>query len=211
MKIVWHGHSCFEIDDGLVIVIDPHDGRSIGIKTPVVRADIVLVSHDHFDHNCVRIVRGEPSVVREHGERTIRGLKITGLPTYHDADGGAKRGKNTIFCFELDGIRFCHCGDLGHMLSEEQLLAIGQVDVLFIPVGGVFTIDGGQARTLVGQLKPRVAIPMHFRFGGLSISINNLDPFLEGVPEWLVQHVGNEIDFTKDELPQSTEFWVFSP
>jgi L-ascorbate metabolism protein UlaG (beta-lactamase superfamily) len=211
MRMLWHGHSCFEIHDNLVLVTDPHDGRSIGIKTPVVKADIVLISQDHFDHNCARIVRGDPVVVKEPGERVVKGLKITGIPTFHDCELGAKRGKNIIFRFELDGVRYAHCGDLGHMLNQEQIKAVGPVDILFIPVGGVFTITVPQAHELVDLLKPRVVVPMHFRFGGLSISINNIEPFLEGIPDGSVVRVGNEVDFTKEELPANTEYWVFSP
>ncbi len=211
MKIVWHGHSCFEIQDGLTVVTDPHDGKSIGIKPPTVKADVLLVSHDHFDHNCVRIVKGEPQIVRESGETVIGDLQIRGIPTFHDAEGGLKRGKNIVFCFEMDGIRFCHCGDLGHVLDAEQAAAIGAVDVLFIPVGGVFTIDSKDAQRVIATLQPAVVIPMHYRIGGLSISIENLDAFLEEIPEEDVLGVGNEIDFGKEDLPQKTEYWVFSP
>ncbi len=190
---------------------DPHDGRSIGIKTPAVKADIVLVSHEHFDHNCVRIVRGDPAVVREPGERTVKGLKILGVPSFHDVEGGAKRGKNIMFKFELDGMRFCHCGDLCHSLSDEQIAELGQIDVLFIPVGGAITLDGKQARELVSRIRPRVAVPMHFRMGGLSMSIETVDRFLENIPADAVLRVGNEVDFLKEDLPPFTECWVFSP
>jgi L-ascorbate metabolism protein UlaG (beta-lactamase superfamily) len=195
----------------MTVVTDPHDGKSIGIKTPLVRADIVLVTHDHFDHNCVRIVRGDPSVVREPGERTLKGIRINGLPTFHDQEGGSRRGRNVIYRFDMDGIRFCHCGDLGHDLTEEQVRAIGPIDILFIPVGGVFTIDGAQARSLVAKLCPRIAIPMHFRWGGLSISVHTIEPFLQGLPEDAVVRVGNEVDFSREDLPPNTEYWVFSP
>nr|WP_272898447.1 MBL fold metallo-hydrolase [Methanomassiliicoccus luminyensis] len=208
--MVWHGHSCFEIRESIGVVTDPHDGKSIGIKPPVARADVVLISHEHFDHNCVRIIKGEPMVMREPGEKTLKGLKVTGIPTFHDKESGDKRGRNTIYVFELDGIRFCHCGDLGHLPSEEQLKAIGTVDILFLPVGGVFTLDGAEAREVVEMVRPRVAVPMHFRLGGLSISIQTVDSFLEGVPDEQVLRVGNEIDFTKEELPVPTEYWVFS-
>jgi|ADurb_Cas_01_Slu_FD_contig_31_1501698_length_1516_multi_17_in_0_out_0_1 L-ascorbate metabolism protein UlaG (beta-lactamase superfamily) len=211
MRIIWHGHSCFEIKDTVTVVTDPHDGKSIGIKTPLVKADIVLVTHDHFDHNCVRIVRGDPSVIRDPGERSLRGVQINGVSTFHDLESGARRGRNIVYHFELDGIRFCHCGDLGHDLTEEQVCAIGPVDVLFVPVGGVFTIDGAQARALVSKLRPRVAIPMHFRWGGLSISVHTIDPFLQGIPEDVVVRVGNEVEFSREDLPPATEFWVFSP
>lgn len=211
MKITWHGHSCFEVRDDLTVVMDPHDGKSIGIKPPVVRADVCLLSHDHFDHNCSRIVRGDPAVVREAGERTVRGLKVLGIPTFHDGEGGSKRGRNIIYRFEMDGIRFAHCGDLGHELDEQQLRALGAVDILFLPVGGVFTIDGHAAQRLVSAVRPKVAIPMHFRFGGLSVTIDPVEPFLEGVPEESVLRVGNEIEFLREELPSQLEYWVFSP
>jgi L-ascorbate metabolism protein UlaG (beta-lactamase superfamily) len=211
MRIVWHGHSCFEVHDGVTVVTDPHDGKSIGIKTPKVKADVILISHDHFDHNCSRIVKGEPTVVREPGERTVKGVKLTGIPTFHDTEGGAKRGKNIVFKFEIEGVRFCHCGDLGHMLSDEQIKVLGPVDVLFVPVGGVITLDGGQARELIKKIRPRIAIPMHFRMVGLSISINTLEPFLEGIPQESILMVGNEVDFVKEELLPTTEYWVFSP
>jgi L-ascorbate metabolism protein UlaG (beta-lactamase superfamily) len=211
MKIVWHGHSCFEVKNNVKVVMDPHDGKSIGIRIPVVKADVLLISHDHFDHNCSRIVKGDFVTVKELGERTERGVKMLGIPTFHDDEEGRRRGRNVVFKFEIDGIKFCHCGDLGHIPSGEQLKAIGIVDVLFIPVGGGPTIDGKQARKIVDMLEPKIAIPMHFRIGGLSMSIQTVDPFLEGLPKRKVLRVGNEIDFVREELPSETEFWVFSP
>lgn len=211
MKIVWHGHSCFEIRDGITVVTDPHDGKSIGIKPPVVKADVVLVSHDHFDHNCIRIVKGDPQIVTDCEETAIGELRIRGVPTFHDKENGSKRGKNTIFCFEMDGIKFCHCGDLGHLLTEKQAEAIGRVDVLFIPVGGVFTIDSHDAKCVIETIKPSVVIPMHYHVGGLSISVDSIDSFLDGLPEEDVLGVGNEIDFNKEDMSSKTEYWVFSP
>ncbi len=211
MKIVWHGHSCFEIRDGITVVTDPHDGKSIGIKPPVVKADVVLVSHDHFDHNCIRIVKGDPQIITDCEETVIGDLKIRGVPSFHDKEEGSKRGKNTIFCFEMDDIKFCHCGDLGHLLTEEQAEAIGPVDVLFIPVGGVFTIDSSDAKKVIETIKPSVVIPMHYHVGGLSISVDSIDSFLDGLSEEDVLGVGNEIDFNKEDMSQKTEYWVFSP
>ncbi len=211
MKIAWHGHSCFEVHDGLVVVMDPHDGKSIGIKPPVVKADICLISHDHFDHNCSRIVHGDPAVVREAGERVVKDLKVSGMTTFHDEEEGAKRGRNIVFRFEMDDISFVHLGDLGQELTDKEIASLGRVDVLFIPVGGVFTIDYAAARRLVDRIRPKVAIPMHFHYGGLSITISPVEPFLEGISEENVLRVGNEIEFARDELPLQTEFWVFSP
>ena len=209
-RIVWHGHACFEINGSSTVVVDPHDGRSIGIKPPVVRADIVLISHDHFDHNCARIVKGDFITVKGAEEREIEGVKIRGVEAFHDEVRGEKRGKIIIYRFEMDGVSFCHCGDIGHKLFREQVEAIVPVDVLFIPVGGVFTIDGQTAHEVVEQIKPRIVIPMHYRLGGLSLSIHTLDPFLKGLGEDLIFRVGNEVDFLPEDLPQKTQYWVFS-
>jgi len=211
MKVAWHGHSCFEVKDAVTVVTDPHDGKSIGMRMPVVKADLLLISHDHFDHNCSRVVKGDFVTVRDPGQRTEKGVKVFGLQTFHDDREGTKRGRNVIFKFELDGVRFCHCGDLGHLLSSDQLRDLSPVDVLFVPVGGVFTIDGGQARKLVNQLKPKIAVPMHFRVGSLSLSIQTADSFLEGLPDRKILRAGNEIDFVPEELPSDTEYWIFSP
>ncbi|QLH74033.1 MAG: MBL fold metallo-hydrolase [Methanomassiliicoccales archaeon] len=210
MRIIWHGHSCFSVKDGVVVVTDPHDGKSIGIKQPVVKADIVLVSHDHFDHNCIRIVKGDFTTIKEPGERTEKGIKILGVQAFHDAEQGGKRGKDVIFKFEVDGVRFCHFGDLGHLLSKDQIEKIGEVDVLFIPVGGVFTINAAEAHRLIDMIRPKIAVPMHYRVGGLSLSIQTLDEFERMARPEKVNKVGNEVEFQPEDLPKSTEYWIFS-
>jgi len=203
-------HSCFEINDQATVVMDPHDGRSIGVKPPSLRADVVTISHDHFDHNAVRVIKGEYVVVKDVTPRTVKGVAIRGITGFHDDVNGEKRGRINIFHLTLDGVRFCHLGDLGHMLSEAQIEELGEVDVLFLPVGGVFTIDGAQAQLLVRSINPKVAIPMHFRVGGLSLSIQNADGFLKGLPDDKVVRVGNEVEFEAEDLPEETEYWVFS-
>ncbi len=209
VRIVWHGHSCFEINGSSTVVIDPHDGKSIGIKTPVVRADIVMITHDHFDHNCTRIVKGDFVSITEAEERVIDGIKIKGVQAYHDDVQGEKRGPVNLYRFEMNGMAFCHCGDLGHLLSPEQVQELTPVDVLFLPVGGGFTIDGEMAHKVVDQLHPRVVIPMHFRVGGLSLSIHTLEPFIRSVDEERVFRIGNELDVYLEDLPEETEYWVF--
>ncbi len=210
MRIVWHMHSCFEVEGSATVVIDPHDGRSIGVKPPSLKADLVLITHDHFDHNAIRVVKGDYVMLKDVAPKRVKGVSVRGTAAFHDDVQGEKRGRMNIFQFTMDGIRFCHLGDLGHLLTDRQVQEIGQVDVLFIPVGGVFTIDGAQAQELVRMMSPRVAIPMHFRVGGLSLSIHNADEFLSGLPEDRVVRVGNEVEFEKEELPESTEYWVFS-
>lgn len=203
-------HSCFEVEGSATVVIDPHDGRSIGVKPPSLKADLVLITHDHFDHNAIRVVKGDYVMLKDVAPKRVKSVSVRGTTAFHDDVQGEKRGRMNIFQFTMDGIRFCHLGDLGHLLTDKQVQEIGQVDVLFVPVGGVFTIDGAQAQELVRRMSPRVAIPMHFRVGGLSLSIHNADEFLSGLPEDRVVRVGNEVEFEKDELPESTEYWVFS-
>lgn len=207
IKIRWHGHACFEISNGKIIVIDPHDGVSIGIAPPKVKADIILISHNHFDHNQARIVSKEGSKIVDSGE--IDGIKIESFITYHDKEKGAKRGENKIHKIEYNDIKLCHLGDLGHILDEELLAKIGEIDILFIPVGGVFTIDANEAWEICNKIETKVIVPMHYKIEGLSLPIDDLGKFLEKV-NWEIRHVANEIELEKDDLPTGKEVWIFS-
>ena len=191
---------------------DPHDGKSLGIPPPKVRADVVLVSHDHFDHNCVRIVQGPDSTTVSKPLMTVeKGVRIEGIEAAHDPDAGARRGKVVLFRFELDGVRFCHLGDLGHVLDEETVDRIAPVDFLFVPVGDTFTIGPGLAKEVISSVKPKVAVPMHYRVPGLGLALQPVQSFLKLFDQAAVVKVGNEVDFSPDELPQAgTEIWVFS-
>ena len=210
LQIRWHGHACFEISDELTIVTDPHDGKSLGIPSPTVQGDIILVSHDHFDHNSVKTVEKEGStVIREPVEQEISGVKIRGVTVYHDECKGAKRGKNNIYIFTVDGITFCHVGDLGHTLDKKTIEKIGEIDILFIPVGGTYTVDAKQAWEVAKSLNPKIIVPMHYKIEGLSLPIATVDEFLDEA-EYRVLKVGNEIDIEKEELPEEPEIWVFT-
>lgn len=213
MRIRWHGHSCFEFENEneLTLVTDPHDGKSIGIKQPVVTADVVIISHDHFDHNAERIVRGNnKKVVTGTGSKTVRGIPIKGIASFHDEEKGAKRGENVISKFEMDGLKLCHMGDLGELLDEKQISQIGDVDILFIPVGGTFTLDAKGAWKVINGINPRVVVPMHYRVGGLSLAIAPVDGFLELADQDKIVKVGNEIELGSEDLPEGQEVWVFS-
>jgi L-ascorbate metabolism protein UlaG (beta-lactamase superfamily) len=213
LLIRWHGHSCFEIGDGneLTIVTDPHDGKSIGIKPPMVKGNIVLMSHDHFDHNCAKVVSAPGTLaITGAGEKTARGVKIKGVHSYHDEACGSKRGENIIFKFEVEGVKLCHLGDLGEELDKEQLAELEEIDVLFIPVGGTFTLDPEGAWQVIKALMPKVVVPMHYRVGGLSLSIQPVENFLAKTDKNSIVKVGNEIEFSKEDLPEKQEVWVFS-
>jgi L-ascorbate metabolism protein UlaG (beta-lactamase superfamily) len=210
LHIRWHGHACWEITNDITLVTDPHDGKSIGIPAPNVAGDIILISHDHYDHNSVKTVEKENSkVITDGRKRNIYDVEIRGVDSFHDEASGTKRGKNIIYKFIMDDINFCHLGDLGHELDDETVRIIRDVDVLFIPIGGNFTVDDFQAWNVIKKIKPRIIIPMHYKIGGLSLSIAGIDAFLEQNPYKLI-HVGNEIDIEKEDLPEESEVWTFT-
>ena len=179
MKLKWLGHSCFLMtaNNGLKVLTDPFE-NSIGYAMPTMEVDIVTTSHDHGDHNNIAAIKGNFTHVKAVGQTAVNGVEIVGIPVYHDDSSGSKRGKNTIFKFTIDGINVCHCGDLGHILSEEQTIALGKVDVLLIPVGGTFTLDAKGACKVIKQLNPVITIPMHFKTDVLNFSIDGINNFL---------------------------------
>ncbi len=204
VKISWYGHAMFAIEDdqGNRIVTDPYDPQ-IGYSLPEVEATIVTVSHDHFDHNNADGIKGNPIVVRETSPREIGGIKIEGLPTYHDTSSGSERGGNIVFFWEMAGLKMAHLGDLGHTLVASQANRLKDLDILFVPVGGVFTVDGETAAQLVREIKPRVAIPMHFKTDALNLPIGGVEPFSQRFET--VEDVGkNPIYLGKSNLPPAT-------
>lgn len=211
INLRWHGHSCFELTDDITVVTDPHDGSSIGIQPPGVRADVVLVTHDHYDHNKVKAVQKDDTTVVRDGDRTVQDIQISSFSAYHDRKEGTKRGSITIFRFVMDDITFCHLGDLGHPVDDELAGQIGEVDVLFVPVGGVFTVDGDGALQVCKTINPQVVVPMHYKVGGLSLPIERIDGFLDAArPSYVIRHVANEIEVEKSDLPAEPEIWVFT-
>ena len=213
MKIKWLGHACFLItsEDGTKIIIDPYTvGQGINYSPIEESADVVLVSHGHADHSNVSAVRGKPEVVRGNGIKTARDIQFRGVATYHDASQGKERGTNTIFCFGLDDIKICHLGDLGHVLSPEQVDEIGAVDILLVPVGGFFTIDADEASRVCQQLAPKVVIPMHFKTPKCDYPIAGVDDFLKD-KKGIRKADSSEIEFKVGELPAMTEIIVLKP
>jgi L-ascorbate metabolism protein UlaG (beta-lactamase superfamily) len=208
MKIKYLAHASFLITSGsgTRIITDPYE-VSGGVKHGAITeaADIVTVSHEHGDHNNAAAVKGNPTVVRESTE--VKGIKIRTVSTAHDETGGSQRGKNNIYCFQVDGVDVCHAGDLGHELTAAQVKEIGKVDVLMLPVGGFFTIDAKTATKVCDQLKPKVIIPMHFKTEKLDFPIKGVDDFLKGKNN-VTRSGESEIEFKADNLPAGTQIIV---
>ena len=212
MKIKWLGHAAFLItsDAGIKIITDPYaTSSSVTYDEIKESADIVTVSHEHGDHNNVAAVRGNPAVVK--GAAEVKGMKFDGIPTHHDEAGGSQRGNNIIFCFEVDGIRVCHLGDLGHPLGDNQVADIGKIDILLVPVGGNYTIDAKVATDVCGKLAPKVIIPMHFRNERCSnFPVAGVDDFLQGKGN-VTELDTSEKEFKQGELPATTQIMVLKP
>jgi L-ascorbate metabolism protein UlaG (beta-lactamase superfamily) len=204
MRITWLGHASFLIESGgKNMVTDPFD--KIGLSFPTVEAAAVTSSHSHFDHNAVSLVGGSPQVFSGPGKFENGPFKITGFPTYHDESGGSERGENTVYVIEAEGLRVCHLGDLGHVLSPEQVSALGRIDILMIPVGGMYTIDASVASRVAASLKPSVVLPMHYKIPGLSLPVAEVSEFTrlhENVRE------ADSLEVTPDSLSGQTEVVV---
>jgi L-ascorbate metabolism protein UlaG (beta-lactamase superfamily) len=195
-RLTWFGQSCFLLESptGTRVVMDPLPG-GLGYTPPAnLRADAVTVSHEHPDHAHVALVAGRPKVLRgltadKKGwvkiDERVKDVQIRSVGAYHDARKGAERGLNTIFVFEVGGVRIVHLGDLGHLLDDRQLRALGSVDVVLVPVGGFFTIDAQQATRVIDQLRPRlVVVPMHYKTDVLTIKeLATVEAFLMGKRE----------------------------
>ena len=213
MKIRFLGHASFLItsDDGLRIITDPYkpgcfDG---GIKYgPITeQADIVTISHEHDDHNCTDI-QGDPAFVRGAGKKELKGIVIEGTDVFHDTSGGKERGANTVFKMTIDGIKVVHLGDLGHPLSDQEVMDIGAVDLLLVPVGGYFTIDAAAADTIIEKLKPRIVVPMHFKTEKCGFPIAAVHEFTKNKQ---VKEFDNEFEMSKENLPETTTTYVLTP
>lgn len=176
MKIKWLGHACFAIETGNKRIITDPFNEEVGYPMPGLSADIITVSHEHWDHSAVDTISGHPEVINQTGEYRLGPINITGLPSFHDKTGGQERGKNIIFCIQAEGIKVVHLGDLGHVVAE-QLSGIGGVDILLIPVGGKYTIDAQEAFVTVQNLNPGIVVPMHYQTPHLSFELAPVELF----------------------------------
>jgi L-ascorbate metabolism protein UlaG (beta-lactamase superfamily) len=211
MKIKYLAHASFLItsDSGVKIITDPYAAAG-GLKyKPITEAaDIVTVSHEHGDHNYTAAIKGNPVVLRTDGE--AKGIIFTVIPAAHDEKKGNQRGNNSIFCFEVDGVKLCHAGDLGHILTPEQTKAVGKVDVLMLPVGGFFTINAAAATVVGEQLNPAIILPMHYKTDKADFPIAGVGEFLVSKAN-VTRHTGSEIEITASKLPEKTQIIVLKP
>ena len=207
MDISWLGHSCFRIRGSRATVITDPYPPSLGYSLGKPTARIVTVSHQHSGHSYVQGVSGEPRLVTGPGEYEISGVLIIGIATFHDGEKGSKRGRNTAYLMEVDEVSVCHLGDLGHVLTTEQVEELDNVDVLLLPVGGVSTINAPMAAEVVRQLEPKVVVPMHYKTEALNRELEPVERFLK---EMGVKEVNSQpkLSFTKPSLPATMQVFL---
>ena len=208
MDIYWGGQALFKLKGkNATVIIDPFKEEFTGLKLPKdLAADVVLVTHGHDDHNessSVSSPTGEKvALFQDPGEYEVLGVVITGVSSLHDDKSGSERGRNTIFHILLDRLNIVHLGDLGQSkLTEEQLNQIGEVDILLIPVGSIYTIDGKVAAGIVSQLEPKIIIPMHYKIEGLKFQLEGVEGFLK---EMGAENINPQpkLSISKDKLPE---------
>ncbi|MCD6178009.1 MBL fold metallo-hydrolase [bacterium] len=210
MRIKWYGQSLFEIitkpqqNSEVRIVIDPFD-KSLGLSVPKLEADILLVTHHHHDHCNIEAVAGTPFLIDGPGEYEVKGVYIKGIPAFHDNVFGKERGRVTMFTIDSEDIKICHLSDIGqNELTEKQIEEIGEVNILMIPTGGVYTIGPKEASRIINQLEPQVVIPMHYQIPKLKLKLEGIDKFLKvmGIKE--LEQINKLLIKKKDLLGEKT-------
>lgn len=217
MNIFWHGQSCFQIitsrgkNNVVNIVIDPFS-EDMGLRVPKLEAEILLVTHQHQDHNNIKAVSGNPFLIEGPGEYEVKNVAIQGVTSFHDNSEGKDRGENTIYKIEAEDIKLCHLGDLGQKeLTAEQLDKIGDVDILLIPIGGNFTISAKEAQKIMAQLEPKITIPMHYALPKLKIKLDSLDNFLKSLGIKKLEPL-KKLAIKKDDIsPEEAKIIVLEP
>jgi L-ascorbate metabolism protein UlaG (beta-lactamase superfamily) len=188
----WFGHNCFRIRAREATILTDPVGRNTGYAMPKQTADIVTVSHDHPGHANLDAVRPEYKLVNGPGEYELHEVFITGIRTYHDDKKGKERGYNTVYLIEIEGLVVCHLGDLGHALGEEQAEAMANCDVLLIPAGGGTVIDPARAVEVIGQLEPKIVIPMQYATAIGDAGLGSVEAF--------AKQLGVELPAAEDKL-----------
>ncbi len=211
MYIRWFGYSCFLFsDDSVRVVTDPHDGRSIGIAKPSVSADVALCTHNSYERNCFRSLGGKHRDFTEAvGDLECGCFSFEGLPSFADASGGKERGRNSVYMFEMDGLRVVFCGALGDIPGEEEIDRMKGADIVFVPVGEFGTLPIVCADEMMSEISPKVIVPVGYRTGGITLPLSPLSNYTEGKDPESFVHVGNEVELTADDIADFTGYWIF--
>lgn len=211
MDIYWGGQSLFKLKGkNAQVVIDPFDPEYTGLKLPKdLTADMVLISHEHEDHNNSKAIStplgSKPMVFKEPGEYEVAGVVVSAINAFHDNSEGSDRGKNIIFHLMIDGLNIVHLGDLGQSeLSEQQLTQLGEVNILLVPVGSVYTIDSKAASNIVSQLEPKIIIPMHYKIEGLKFELEGVEGFLKEMGVENITPVP-KLSMSREKLPEEPQ------
>ena len=210
MKIEYLGHSSFKLTEstGTSVICDPYD-PSVGYDMPEVGADAVTISHHHYDHDCVKQVKGNPVIIDKECSYDLPGVEINAIKSFHDGIRGKARGENVIFKFRMDGIDICHLGDLGESCSTELIENILPVNVLLIPVGGNYTIDAEMAKEYVDRIMPDIVIPMHYRTKDSKLDVDKVDEFLKLFDDEIIEELEeSQIELSRSDLSGETKIIV---
>ena len=180
MTITWFGQSCFRIETKEGSVLTDPFSKEIGLKPPRIKDDIILVTHQHMDHNNIGDANPEAFIIQNPGEYEKQGIAIRGIPSFHDNKQGVERGPNTIYVLKAEEMTLCHLGDLGQeKLTDQQVEDIGDIDILMVPVGGTYTINAKEAAVVINQIEPKIVIPMHYKVQGLTVPIDGPEKFVK--------------------------------
>ncbi len=204
MLVRWFGHSSFLIiTNGKKVLMDPYD-PTVGYPMKFPQVEYITVSHEHFDHNYVNGVPGYKEVLKGNIEKELNGIKFLGIEGFHDDVKGKKRGKITLFKIEAEGITLAHLGDIGTSLSKSQIEKLGKINILMIPIGGVFTIGPKEAEAIIGELKPNIVLPMHYKTKYINLGLLSCEELLRG--KTFTTHEALEV--TKDSIPKPTQVYM---
>ncbi len=211
-EIKWFGHGCFRLRAREATVLMDPVGRATGYTLPKQKADIVTVSHPHPGHNALGQVQEGYFLIDGPGEYEVSDVFVTGIRTYHDNERGKLRGFNTVYLLELEDLRICHLGDLGHQLTDEQSEQLDEVDVLLVPVGGGSALDSVGANEVIGQIEPKIVVPMHYRTATGDQDLEDLDRFCKALgldPQ--EQAPQEKLTLRKSDLPETVKVVILQP
>jgi len=209
MIINWYGHSCFRLEaKDISVLLDPFN-KEIGLRAPRIKDNLILVSHQHPDHNNVADANPEAFIIDGPGEYEKQGIYVRGIQSYHDKAEGKERGLNTIYVIKAEDINICHLGDLGQdKLTDDQIEDLGDIDILMVPVGGKYTLDAKEAAVVVGQIEPKIIIPMHYKLPDLKLDIEGPEKFLKEIG--LTPEKVDKLKIAKKTLPtEETKLVIF--